>query len=579
MNTRQTETVILPHFEDKFPTEHYNMPTSEILNKYLSCGFETINDIYEQAALDLIQLVRNGTIWFPFQRYFRGNPDELFSNLKTINLEIKEGAYRLHSYYPKYGNYLPPKFRERSQVIVGTRGTYETADVLSDHYIEDVRLKAKRYDQIRSILQCWMEDSCLKEIFKTVLHKKYITPASLRDAIYETIPETKIFNPTWAIALLKLVMGNELSGKKWLDISAGWGDRLIAAMALDMDYVGFDPNIELKPGHTEMIKRFGNPNKHHIIYEPFEKAIIPEGPYDVILTSPPYFTIEEYAPEQEGQSIVSYPNFNQWMVKFLFTSLNKSWNNLKEGGYLILHLGDAKTIATSEAANIYIENYLLGASWEGVIGLQGEAGFPRPVWVWKKLPLTMKRNIWEPQSEKISFYQEKGPLKSNQRTLYYTYPELQNELIRLFASNYAPYYPIRKSSAQTVKKYISIRLPDIPYEIINTYFDDLMISSVLETQGTNNTINFFIDLIQPYPHISINNINSQVSKIAPYYIIRKSNAPVIRDNVTRHFPTINKEIINTILHDDLMISSLLEVLTVTDTIIWAIAMIKLSLHI
>ena len=30
-----------------------------------------------------------------------------------------------------------------------------------------------------------------------------------------------------------------------------------------------------------------------VIYEPFESGTLPAGPYDVILTSPPYFNLEE----------------------------------------------------------------------------------------------------------------------------------------------------------------------------------------------------------------------------------------------------------------------------------------------
>jgi len=565
--------LVIPKLEDEIPKNFYNISTEDILKKYVA------NDIYERAAVDLILLVRNGTIWFPFQRYFRGNPDELFTNLKRTNLQIQKVGYRLRSYYPKYGSFLPPKFRGIPITIAGTRGIYETADVLSDHYIEDIRLKAKRYDQKQSVLEWWIEDSCLKEILKMVLHKSYITPESLRDAIYETIPETKIFNPSWAIALLKLIMGPQLTGKKWLDISAGWGDRLIAAMALDMEYVGFDPNIELRKGHNEMIKQFGDPQKHRVIYEPFEKATIPNGPYDVVLSSPPYFTVEEYVPGQEGQSIVSYPDFNEWMVKFLFASLNKAWNNLKEGGYLILHLGDAKTIITSEATNIYIENYLPGASWEGVIGLQGEAGYPRPVWVWKKVSRMVQRNIWEPQQERSIIPGQKGPLKSTHRTLYYTYPSLYYELLKFFASNYAPYYPIRKTSAKAVKDHIVITYPTISSQIIDSLLDDLMISSVLETQGAEGTINFLTNLMKKFPDLSRSTIDSEASVKAPYYPIRQENIIRIRDLIATQLPMVERKIIDTILHDNLMISSLLETIGTEGTIIWSVAMLKLALRV
>lgn len=564
----------------------YNISTDSLLRLHGPEGLDKITGperdlIFDKAADDLVKLVRDGTIWFPYQKYYRGDPGTLFANLKTIDLEVKEGPYKLHSYYPLYGSYLPPKFRGVPTMIAGMRGTYDLADVLSDHFIEDIRLKAKRYDQIRSILECWEIDLCLKEIMKTVLKKKQVTPATLRDAIYETTPETKIFNPTWAKTLLKLVMGNNLAGKKWLDISAGWGDRLLTAMSLNMEYTGFDPNIELQPGHSAMIERFGHPNIHRVIYEPFEKAEIPGGPYDVVLSSPPYFTIEEYAPGQQGQSIVSYPDFDQWMVWFLFNALDKAWNNLKEGGYLILHLGDAKTIATAEAANIFIDNYLPGASWEGVIGLKGDAGYPRPVWVWKKVARNERKNVWEPHTDR-PFNTQRGaaPFPSSKRTLYNTYPSLQAELIRYYAIKYAPYYSIRRSSASAVRSHISVRLPDIPKSAIeDTLKDDLLISSLLEVIGADETVDLLTKLMSQYPNLDMNNIYAQVNPITPYFLIRKSNADNIRAHVSVRLPTVKRDLINNILQDDLMISSLIETLDAEQTIVWAVAMLKLALHV
>ena len=572
----------------------YNISTKSLLEQFTTIGLEQ-EEIYEKAVEHLIQLVKVGTIWFPYQKYYRGNPDELFINLKNIDLESKQGPYRLHSYYPLAGSYLPPKFRGVPIIIIGSRDTYELADVLSDHFIEDVRLKAKRYDQNWSISECWEIDTCLKEIMKTVLRKKYITPATLRDAIYQTTPETRIFNPTWAKALLKLVIGNNLAGLKWLDISAGWGDRLLTAMALDMEYTGFDPNIQLQPGHSAMIERFGNANIHRVIYEPFETAQIPGGPYDVILSSPPYFTIEEYAPKQQGQSIVSYPDFNQWMVWFLFVALEKVWTNLKDNGCLILHLGDAKTIATAEAANMFIENYLPGASWEGVIGLQGEAGFPRPVWVWKKL-IGTGRTIWEPQDRYVQGAQK--VLLSHQRTLYHVYYPIQAELIRYYANKYTPYYLIRRSSASSVRDHISIRLPHIPSHIIDNFLkEDLIISSLLEVLSPEKTIDLLTTLIDKHAYqnpvesieslenvesnwnLTMDDIYSAIKPIAPYFLVRKYNAENIRRHVISHLPTVNCDLINDILQDDLLISSLIETLESDRTVSWAVAMVKLALRI
>jgi hypothetical protein len=515
--------------------KNYNIISADYLPKdigLLSEGEKNIH--YEAAAEKLIPLVRDGTIWFPFHKHFVAAPEILFENLKTIKLEVKHEYFKLRSYYPKYGLYLPPTFRDKFTTIVGKTGDYISADVITDFFVEDIRLKTRRYDQEYSILDCWEIDSCLKPILVTALKSETITPPSLREAIYNTIQEAGTFQPSRAIALLKVVMGNNLAGKKWLDCSSGWSDRLIAAISLDMIYTGFDPNIALKPGHDEVIKRFGDKKKHRVIYRPFEEAEIKGGPYDVILTSPPFYNVEEYAKGQKGQSIVSYPEFNSWVVYFLFASLSKAWENLAEGGYLILHLSDTKKLSLCEMTNIFIENYLPGSSWEGVIGLSGESGFFRPVWVYQKLSRHANLKRWK--SKKI---------ENIKRTLYYTFPEIQMELLKFYANKYAPKYIEQRQEVDIIKKEIS----GIP---------DLMIWLTRKINNHEETIKFLSNNIANYDKV-------------------KKDIDDIRENMISNFPEIKRENILTLFSDDIMIACLLESLREDGTNKWCIAMVKLAL--
>ena len=356
----------------------------------------------EKQVIDfLISLVETGEIWFPYKRYFHLKPCEMFSNLKNLDLQPQYENYKLISYFPSAGLYLPPRFRGKSVVISTSETSYFTTDALSDYFIENVRMKAKRYDQTYSIDQEWKRKEGLEMIFKKALESEdtTITPQVLRDAIYFTFAETQVFSVSWAKALVKIVLGDETKDKRWLDISSGWGDRLLTAMALDMEYLGFDPNKELITGHSEMIDMFGDRSKHRVIYEPFEKGLI-TGEYDLVFTSPPYFTVEEYVSNQPGQSIVEYPDFVQWMTKFLFVSLEKAWRHLKEDGYLILHISDTKNANFTEATNLFIEEYLPNSSWEGIIGVKRFSGPARGVWVWKKSAEKKKWNSFRQRSLK-----------------------------------------------------------------------------------------------------------------------------------------------------------------------------------
>lgn len=446
-----------------------------------------------RAAEELSMMVEDGKIWFPYQRYFRGDPTTMFNNLRSIQLPVTRGSYKLYSYYPEYGSYMPPRFRDQAVCVISPRATYTQADVLSDLFIEDVRIQARRYDQKHSIAELWQSHDTRTEIMRSALTKDFITPENLRTVMYDTIAETRVFYPTWAMALLKLVMGENLAGKFWLDISAGWGDRLIAAMALDMRYLGYDPNINLCQGHSDMIRMFGDPSQHQVIYEPFESSDDDTDLADVVFSSPPYFTLEEYVKGQPGQSVVSYPDFDQWMVKFMFASLIRAWNRLKVGGYLILHLGDSKMVRMCEATNIFIENYLLGSSWEGVIGVHAEYGYPRPVWVWKKVTSSMHR--WTSHTKRI--HDNKGPLTPTERTLYHTYPQLYMAIGKNNLSEHAPHYHQRVTNSNIIRSRVQELLTTIPKEEIERILsDNLLISSLLETQPVDVVVQMCADVVR-----------------------------------------------------------------------------------
>jgi hypothetical protein len=562
-------TIPIPVFD--LPSQdiiQYNIPVALLVQKYHPSGklrsFEK-DAIYDRISDDLIQLVKTGTIWFPYQKYFRELPETIFQSMQNIDATIKHDRYNMRSYYPLYNTFLPPLFRGVPTVIV-IQKAYTEADVLSDLFIENFRLKAKRYDQKLSILEHWMDPPSLKEIFKKALLKTsvtndpHITPELIRDTIYDLYPETQAFSITGARQLLATVLGPDLAGKKLLDISAGWGDRLLASISLGMDYIGFDPNTDLISGHTAMIDMFGDNNRHKVIYEPFETGTIPYGPYDVILTSPPYFNIEEYVPGQQGQSIVSYPKYNEWMVRFLFASLKKAWDNLKDDGYLILHLGDAKTIKTTEATNIFIETNLERASFEGLIGLCRIGGFPRPVWVWKKVSVGIPIVVWEPTG------MEKQ-IPSSERTLFRTYPNLQIELISYHIGQLIPTFEQRKKNANLIRSVIMSTSE--PLYVNNLLGNDLMISSLLETLSTEAVIEWGTNVVHSTPDRTLELLTTFVSNKAPYYDIRKQIIHDLRFQIINHHPMVPKDIIIKLFNDNLLLITLHEVWSLDEIFNWA----------
>lgn len=336
----------------------------------------------DEAAKALLYLVRNGVISFPFSNQYLPSAEIMFQNIIDYQPNIIYGPYR--SFYPD------KTFKGESVRVKSGFDLHQSIDGITDLFIEDVRIKSKKVYAKQSTYECWMDNDCLLKILKTLLTDpslKDLTPKDFREAIYLNSPEAGLFKISSAKGVLEILN----PGNKWLDFSAGWGDRLITAMACGFEYIGFDPNTELYPGHTQMIESFYNEFSkegiHKIYYQPFETVDVDNliklhGYFDLCFTSPPYFDLEIYN-QGPNQSIVKYPRFQDWLTKFLFTALEKAWRLLSPQGILAIHIEDVKGGKIVEPMKEFVKQ-LDNSQYLGVIGIEGEAGKVRPVWVWKK---------------------------------------------------------------------------------------------------------------------------------------------------------------------------------------------------
>jgi hypothetical protein len=393
------------------------------------------------ASSFLKNLVRSGELTFPYRSLFGPKADVLWETLQTSSATYSTQDYEMLSYYPKYGSYLPPRFiTNESSIPVSISDIPSQVSYLTDYYQEHVRLKARRYDQNLSVSEIWSPsneqgslsqplkdeaDRLLETIWMRALQSNFLTLDVVREASESVVAETKTFSLMWIKGLIELLMP-DYRGKKYIDISAGWGDRLEVAMSLGMQYRGYDPNLELKEGHDRMIADHGDRRIHQVVYSGFEEAELEDDSYDFAACSPPFFNLEVYS-EDKGQSVVkaeqhaSLQGKSQediWMVHFLFKSISIIWRSLKVGGIFALHLGDAPTIRSAEPANFYIET-LPGAHWLGAIGVYSRSG-RRPVWCWKKGDPSLPPSLWKPEIPNA---------RPQNHKLGYTYPSYAAELI------------------------------------------------------------------------------------------------------------------------------------------------------
>ena len=157
--------------------------------------------------------------------------------------------------------------------------------------------------------------------------------------------------------------------KNVLDFSAGWGDRLIGALATDniVSYTGIDPNTALHPRYEQIAKEYKHNKKTKFICSPAEDVVLEPNQFDLIFTSPPYFDLEIYSNE-DTQSTNKFKKIEDWLEHFLFKMIEKSYSWIKRDGRLLLNISDYENNIYNQKMIEYAQS--LGFIYEGVIGYE-----------------------------------------------------------------------------------------------------------------------------------------------------------------------------------------------------------------
>lgn len=117
-----------------------------------------------------------------------------------------------------------------------------------------------------------------------------------------------------------------------LDFSAGWGGRCLAAIAYGVPYIGIDANTNLKSSYEKMIKTVKPQTPVTMIFKPSETVDFSKYTYDLVFTSPPYFTIEEY------EKMPQYGSKEAFLEKFFRPVVKEAWKNLHSPGLMALNM-------------------------------------------------------------------------------------------------------------------------------------------------------------------------------------------------------------------------------------------------
>jgi SAM-dependent methyltransferase len=205
-------------------------------------------------------------------------------------------------------------------------------------------------DTYLSPMECFQDNKVLKACIQRALeiwpNRYAANPSNLRRMLssFTNAKRVSNFRPTVAKAIY------ERYSTQWsrvLDFCAGFGGRLLGCLALERDYVGYEPSQSQFQGLQRMfttIRALGLTSCHvDLQLASAEDAMRKEASrsFDLVFTSPPYFDRERYSSDN-GQSYMRYRDYASWREYFLHRVLVESWRVLRNGKVLILNVANTE---------------------------------------------------------------------------------------------------------------------------------------------------------------------------------------------------------------------------------------------
>ena len=281
---------------------------------------------------------------YPFYKLsYKLNPIKI--KLIAKNLQSQLNIYKSTPYklYPSYKHKILPFIKNSNKpseyyIIKSSWNDNLELNSLTDYFTEPCRVLCK-FKSSKSPLEYWNIHHL--DIISKLKNKNIpITSHNLREEMYFRNKPCNNFRISVCLEVLRL-----FNPKSWLDISAGWGDRLLSALlfpSLEI-YTACDPNSCLHPYYREMCNTFNFDNKKKItlIQDGFENALLPKNQkYDLVFSSPPFFDLEVYS-QDKADSLIKYNTSEKWFNGFLMPSIYKSIEYLSVNGFLVLYMGES----------------------------------------------------------------------------------------------------------------------------------------------------------------------------------------------------------------------------------------------
>jgi hypothetical protein len=126
----------------------------------------------------------------------------------------------------------------------------------------------------------------------------------------------------------------------------------------------------------------GDPTRHEVLCDGCPGVKLPEdcgdGTFSIAFLSPPAYDSEFYSTDDK-QSINLYSDRDEWVLGFLFETIELCWRKISVGGVFVI-----QSLLAAEI-NSYVSSICHGSFYLGTLAMRTGKYRNKPLWVWKKL--------------------------------------------------------------------------------------------------------------------------------------------------------------------------------------------------
>ena len=249
-------------------------------------------------------------------------------------------------------------------ILVDSRATASTVGLRVANAYHPQMWEIRRHG--RSAVDCFLDEERLRAALKKAArfypNRRCCNAQCVRSVLrFQHRSRVSNFRPAVARALYQRFSPE---GARLLDVSAGFGGRLLVALTLSRHYVGIDPAVRQVQGLRRMAADLAalTLGSAEIVSGCAEELLplLPGGAYHAILSSPPYFNTEQYE-SSTRQSCHRYASYSDWCEGFLRPVIEQGCRVLRPGGVFLLNVKDqpGRPIAT-DASRLFPRSYRRG---------------------------------------------------------------------------------------------------------------------------------------------------------------------------------------------------------------------------